>query len=182
MPTPASSSRPCSYVHLTFRDRADTTQWNPPAQVTDTHLVFPAASDPAGRTSEFRIPLFDAATADPEGASHVPYMNNYLDNSNQTGLMRSLAMDLVALNEHVLFLGNQGAGKNKVVDRLLQLLNRPREYIQLHRDSTTQGLMYQTSLDGGVIRYIDSPLLRAVKYGRVIMIDEVRLLTRSSWC
>jgi hypothetical protein len=29
--------------------------------------------------------------------------------------------------------GNQGVGKNKLADRLLQLLNRPREYIQLHR-------------------------------------------------
>ena len=27
----------------------------------------------------------------------------------------------------------QGVGKNKIVDKFLQLLNRPREYIQLHR-------------------------------------------------
>ena len=32
----------------------------------------------------------------------------------------------------------QGVGKNKLVDRLLNLLNRPREYIQLHRDTTVQ--------------------------------------------
>jgi len=37
------------------------------------------------------------------------------------------------LGEHLLLVGNQGVGKNKLADRLLQLLNRPREYIQLHR-------------------------------------------------
>ena len=53
------------------------------------------------------------------------------------------------------------------------LLKRPREYVQLHRDSTVQSLQYQTVLDGGVIRYVDSPMLRAIKLGRVLMIDEV---------
>lgn len=37
------------------------------------------------------------------------------------------------LGEHLLLVGNQGVGKNKLVDRFLQLLNKPREYIQLHR-------------------------------------------------
>ena len=37
------------------------------------------------------------------------------------------------LGEHLLLVGNQGVGKNKIVDRFLHLLNRPREYIQLHR-------------------------------------------------
>jgi len=33
--------------------------------------------------------------------------------------------------------------------------------------------MFQTSLQNGVIKYEDSPLLRAVSLGRVIVIDEV---------
>jgi len=37
------------------------------------------------------------------------------------------------LGEHLLLVGNQGVGKNKIVDRFLYLLNRPREYLQLHR-------------------------------------------------
>jgi MoxR-like ATPase len=37
------------------------------------------------------------------------------------------------LGEHLLLVGNQGVGKNMLADRLLQLLNRPHEYIQLHR-------------------------------------------------
>jgi von Willebrand factor A domain-containing protein 8 len=32
--------------------------------------------------------------------------------------------------------------------------------------------MFTTSLHGGVIKYDDSPLLRAISYGRVIIIDE----------
>ena len=38
-----------------------------------------------------------------------------------------------ALGEHLLLVGNQGVGKNKIVDRFLHLLNLPREYLQLHR-------------------------------------------------
>ena len=35
--------------------------------------------------------------------------------------------------EHLLLIGNQGVGKNKLTDYFLQLLRLPREYIQLHR-------------------------------------------------
>lgn len=38
-----------------------------------------------------------------------------------------------SIGEHLLLVGNQGVGKNKLTDKLLQMLNRPREYIQLHR-------------------------------------------------
>ena len=37
------------------------------------------------------------------------------------------------LGDHLLLVGNQGVGKNKITDRFLQLLNLPREYLQLHR-------------------------------------------------
>lgn len=47
-------------------------------------------------------------------------------------VLEGLVQDFV-LGEHLLLVGNQGVGKNKLADRLLQLLNRPREYIQLHR-------------------------------------------------
>lgn len=38
--------------------------------------------------------------------------------------------------EHTLLVGNQGVGKNKIVDHLLERLEYPREYMQLHRDTT----------------------------------------------
>lgn len=74
--------------------------------------------------------------------------------------------------EHLLLIGNQGVGKNKIVDRFLQLLNRPREYIQLHRDTTVQTLTLQPTVRDGVIVYEDSPLVRALKLGHILVVDE----------
>ena len=48
-------------------------------------------------------------------------MDHFYNNSLQTGLMRDLAIDLELLGEHVILLGNQGVGKNKIVDRLCQV-------------------------------------------------------------
>ncbi|OJT05693.1 von Willebrand factor A domain-containing protein 8 [Trametes pubescens] len=149
-----------------------TPPFNPPPEVRDNGLLFPpptgAQMNNVPRTI---IPRFDAAQ-DPTGASHVPHMDSFYDNSLQTGLMRDLAIDFEVLGEHLVLLGNQGVGKNKVVDRLCQLLGRPREYIQLHRDTTVNQLMFQTVLENGIIKYTDSPLLRAITLGRVIIIDE----------
>ena len=63
-------------------------------------------------------------------------VDDFYDNPTQNRQMRDLAIDLFALDDHVVLLGNQGTGKNRVSDRLLQLLDRPREFIQLHRDTT----------------------------------------------
>ncbi|KAG8224295.1 hypothetical protein J437_LFUL005101 [Ladona fulva] len=91
------------------------------------------------------------------------------------------------LGEHLLLVGNQGVGKNKLVDRLLHLLNRPREYIQLHRckrdlisrinyqllrDTTVQTLTLQPTVRDGVLVYEDSPLVQAIKQGHVLVVDE----------
>ncbi|KAJ7216377.1 AAA domain-containing protein [Mycena pura] len=146
--------------------------FHPSPFVQDDALVFPGASTSGGPSSATRIPLFNVAE-DPQGVkAHVPYMEHFYDNSLQTALMREIAVDLELLGEHIVLLGNQGVGKNKIVDRLCQLLGRPREYIQLHRDTTVNQLMFTTSLENGVIKYTDSPLLRAITFGRVIVIDE----------
>ncbi|KAF7342156.1 von Willebrand factor A domain-containing protein 8 [Mycena venus] len=139
---------------------------NPSPFVHEDALVFPGPSTSGGLSYATRVPLFNV-TEDALGVkSHVPYMDHFYDNSLQTELMRDLAVDLELLGEHVVLLGNQGVGKNKIVDRLCQLLGRPREYIQLHRDTTVNQLMFTTSLENGVIKYIDSPLLRAIAFGR----------------
>ncbi|RDB28140.1 von Willebrand factor A domain-containing protein 8 [Hypsizygus marmoreus] len=149
-----------------------TPSFNANAFVRDNTLVFPASHFTSESAVETEIPRF-GVSQDPVGvASHVPHMDHFYDNSLQTGLMRDLAIDLELLGEHVVLLGNQGVGKNKIVDRLCQLLGRPREYIQLHRDTTVNQLMFTTSLEGGVLQYTDSPLLRAITFGRVIIIDE----------
>ncbi|CAJ0865553.1 11051_t:CDS:10 [Entrophospora sp. SA101] len=89
----------------------------------------------------------------------------------------SLAKDaleelLVKNGEHLLLIGNQGVGKNKLADYFLQLLKLPREYIQLHRDTTVQSLTVTPSIVDGVLQFEDSPLVRAVKNGYILVVDE----------
>ena len=50
----------------------------------------------------------------------------------------------------------------------------PREYIQLHRDTTVNSLTVQAVIESGQVRYEDSPLVKAVKTGRILVVDEVR--------
>ncbi|KAJ8082257.1 hypothetical protein PM082_008104 [Marasmius tenuissimus] len=147
--------------------------YNPPPVVEDDVLLFPPMTVAGERDSlPTTVPLFDRQK-DPDGvALLIPHMDHFYDNSQQTGIMRDLAIDMEILGEHLVLLGNQGVGKNKVVDRLCQLLRRPREYVQLHRDTTVNQLMFTTNLENGVIRYTDSPLLRAIMFGRVIIVDE----------
>jgi hypothetical protein len=76
------------------------------------------------------------------------------------------------LGEHLLLVGNQGVGKNKLTDRLLMLIQREREYIQLHRDTTVPALTLTPTLQDGRIVWEDSPLVRALTFGRVLMVDE----------
>jgi MoxR-like ATPase len=72
----------------------------------------------------------------------------------------------------MLVIGNQGVGKNVLVDRLLQLMRREREYIQLHRDTTVPTLTLNPSLLDGRIVWEDSPLVRAMSSGHVLVVDE----------
>eukprot|EP00592_Proboscia_alata_P015615 CAMPEP_0194395964 /NCGR_PEP_ID=MMETSP0174-20130528/124715_1 /TAXON_ID=216777 /ORGANISM="Proboscia alata, Strain PI-D3" /LENGTH=212 /DNA_ID=CAMNT_0039191955 /DNA_START=3 /DNA_END=641 /DNA_ORIENTATION=- len=71
-----------------------------------------------------------------------------------------------------LLLGNQGVGKNKIVDRICQLANFEREYIQLHRDSSISSPTVCPTLENGKIVWNDSPLVRAATRGCVLVIDE----------
>ncbi|XP_055693554.1 von Willebrand factor A domain-containing protein 8 [Lutzomyia longipalpis] len=86
-------------------------------------------------------------------------------------LMEHLLQDFL-IGNHLLLVGNQGVGKNKIADRLLQVMNRPREYIQLHRDTTVQTLTLQPAIKDGIVTYEDSPLVKAVKNGHVLVVDE----------
>ncbi|XP_075230942.1 von Willebrand factor A domain-containing protein c12.2 [Lycorma delicatula] len=102
--------------------------------------------------------------------SKVPDVLFY-DVPQHVTLLERLLQDFT-LGEHLLLVGNQGVGKNKLVDRLLNLLNRPREYIQLHRDTTVQALTLQPTVHEGVVAYEDSPLVQAVRLGHVLVVDE----------
>ncbi len=133
-----------------------------------------AASDGSDREYPVRsIPRYDANKLDPEGKTLIPDLGgSFYNNAQQSGLIRSFSEDLVLLNEHLLLMGSQGTGKNKIIDRTLELLGRPREYIQMNRDSTVAGLLQQIALEKGQIHYYDSPLVRAVKLGRILVVDE----------
>lgn len=107
----------------------------------------------------------------PNGAvTKVPDIVFY-DVPEHVALLERLLQDF-DLGQNLLLVGNQGVGKNKIVDRLLQLLNRPREYIQLHRDTTVQTLTLQPNVRDGKVVYEDSPLVQAVKLGHVLVVDE----------
>ena len=65
-----------------------------------------------------------ASLYNPETQSKVPETLFYDTNQN-LAVMEAMLQDFL-LGEHLLLIGNQGTGKNKLVDRLLQLLNKPR--------------------------------------------------------
>ncbi|XP_049904645.1 von Willebrand factor A domain-containing protein 8 [Epinephelus moara] len=135
--------------------------------------------DPAEHTQDFSCSVKDgvltigsvsAPVYNPNDKMKVPDVLFY-DNPQHMRVMEDMLKDFL-LGEHLLLVGNQGVGKNKIVDRFLHLLNRPREYLQLHRDTTVQTLTLQPSVRDGIIMYEDSPLVKAVKHGNILVIDE----------
>lgn len=104
-----------------------------------------------------------AVRREPQNSHRVPNPLFY-DNNSHTLMLKDLLRTFTADHSNAaLIIGNQGVGKNKLVDRLLHLLDSEREYIQLHRDTTIQSLTVLPSLQNGRIVYEDSPLLRAAR-------------------
>ena len=95
----------------------------------------------------------------------------FFENEEQNLLLQQM-LQSYELGEHLLLVGNQGVGKNKLTDKLLNQLQRPRQYVQLHRDTTVQTLTTQPNIKDGVIVNEDSALVKAVKNGHVLVIDE----------
>ena len=60
----------------------------------------------------------------------------FFENNSQLQVLENMLRSYSAEEENgVLLIGNQGVGKNKLIDRLLNLLNAEREYVQVHRDT-----------------------------------------------
>ncbi|GMR32699.1 hypothetical protein PMAYCL1PPCAC_02894 [Pristionchus mayeri] len=95
----------------------------------------------------------------------------FYHNDHHTSVLVDMARDF-RLGEHLLLIGNQGVGKNKITDRFLQLINRSRQYMQLHRDTTVESLTLETKVEGGVVKCVDSALVRAVRNGHILVVDE----------
>ncbi|KAG2378887.1 hypothetical protein C9374_008035 [Naegleria lovaniensis] len=96
----------------------------------------------------------------------------FVDNQSHATVMKAMLKDHI-LMDHTLLIGYQGVGKNKITDQFINLMQCEREYMQLHRDITIASLTVVPSVVDGVLKYIDSPLVRAVKYGRILVLDEI---------
>lgn len=116
------------------------------------------------------LQMIRAETERPEDEALIP---NVLFHHNQQHdeVLEDMARDM-KLGSHLLLIGNQGVGKNKLTDRFLHLINRPRQYMQLHRDTTVQTLTMQTVVENGIIRHEDSALVKAARSGQILVIDE----------
>ena len=96
----------------------------------------------------------------------------FIDIPSQVATIKELMISINNGERSFLLLGSQGVGKNKLTDRLAEISNMEREYIQLHRDSTIGSLTLSPSLEDGRIIWKDSPLVRAVQRGTALVIDE----------
>lgn len=65
-------------------------------------------------------------------SSYTKYTQNIYVILQHVAVLENMLQDWL-LGDHLLLVGNQGVGKNKLADRFLYLLSHPREYIQLHR-------------------------------------------------
>lgn len=96
----------------------------------------------------------------------------FYDTPHYVQLLERILQDFL-LGYHLCLIGNQGVGKNKLIDRLLFLMNYPREYIQLHRDTTVTSLTIAPTIVDGKVIFEDSPLVKAVRNGYTLVIDEI---------
>lgn len=96
----------------------------------------------------------------------------FFDIPSHVKTIKDLLQDWKGGERAFLILGSQGVGKNVCIDRLCEVANFEREYIQLHRDSTIGQITLQPSLEDGKIIWHDSPLVRAVEHGLSLVVDE----------
>ncbi|XP_071782446.1 von Willebrand factor A domain-containing protein 8 [Centroberyx gerrardi] len=157
LPSLARASLQKNLANCSIQDTAD------PAEHTRDHSC--TVKDGMLTIGSVSAPIYSA-----DEKMKIPDVLFY-DNPQHMMVMEDMLKDFL-LGEHLLLVGNQGVGKNKIVDRFLHLLNRPREYLQLHRDTTVQTLTLQPSVRDGIIVYEDSPLVKAVKMGHILVIDE----------
>lgn len=102
----------------------------------------------------------------------VPFVESFHSNPVHESILTWLGRQY-AMGSNILLIGNQGVGKNKVVDTFLSRLRVPRHYLQLHRDTTVGSLTINPSVEGGLLRWEDSPLVKAVQLGHCLVVDEI---------
>ncbi|KAI9217524.1 AAA domain-containing protein [Blastocladiella britannica] len=139
-----------------------------PAKKTGTsqpHLTMIDTPDGFLEVDKVRVPI--KQNSDPLLIPHTLFY----DNDRQLAVIRDILKDYLR-GEHLLLIGNQGTGKNRISDHLCARLRLERQYIQLHRDTTVQALTAVPVVRNGVLSYEDSPLVIAARLGHVLMVDE----------
>ncbi|RNF05748.1 putative heat shock protein HslVU, ATPase subunit HslU [Trypanosoma rangeli] len=107
-----------------------------------------------------------------EEQAMVPYVTHFHSNPVHESIIAWLAKQY-AVGNNILLIGNQGVGKNKVVDAFLARIGVPRQYIQLHRDTTVGTLTINPTVEAGRVVWSDSPLVKAVQRGHCLVVDEI---------
>ncbi|ESL05510.1 hypothetical protein TRSC58_06839 [Trypanosoma rangeli SC58] len=107
-----------------------------------------------------------------EEQAMVPYVPYFHSNPVHESIIAWLAKQY-AVGNSILLIGNQGVGKNKVVDAFLARIGVPRQYIQLHRDTTVGTLTINPTVEAGRVVWADSPLVKAVQRGHCLVVDEI---------
>eukprot|EP00058_Branchiostoma_floridae_P007969 XP_002593457.1 hypothetical protein BRAFLDRAFT_277037 [Branchiostoma floridae] len=136
------------------------------------------------KDGQVRIGTTTAQVYDPENRMKVPDVLFY-DNAQHLSIMEDMLKDFM-LGEHLLLVGNQvGSTEYPIIYKQCE------SYISVHSewlmkqqvnvvvslvlkvlDTTVQSLTLQPNVQDGVIVYEDSPLVRAVKLGHILVIDE----------
>ncbi|RNF26831.1 putative heat shock protein HslVU, ATPase subunit HslU [Trypanosoma conorhini] len=148
-------------------------------------LVELAASDALNRTNEGnghaparvfavhgKLVLCSNRVYSEEERAMVPYVPYFHSNPVHESIIAWLAKQY-AVGNNILLIGNQGVGKNKVVDAFLARIGVPRQYIQLHRDTTVGTLTINPTVEAGRVVWSDSPLVKAVQRGHCLVVDEI---------
>ncbi|KAL0265582.1 UNVERIFIED_CONTAM: hypothetical protein PYX00_011294 [Menopon gallinae] len=80
--------------------------------------------------------------------------------------------------EPVLLVGDTGTGKSRMVEAAALLIQRPTVTISMHGSADNTDFVGAHSFSGGV-KWKDGPLLRAMRKGAVLIIDEINLAEAS---
>ena len=130
------------------------------------HLTKTAEFASVGDVSVPLLPILK--TEDKALVPHVTFHTN----EEHLKIIRKLFLDFSG-EDDILLIGKQGVGKNRLIDKALELMNRPRQYVQLHRDSTVASLTVKPEVTDGKIVWEDAPLVKAVKNGHILVVDEI---------
>eukprot|EP01060_Flectonema_neradi_P023062 TRINITY_DN3129_c0_g2_i1.p1 TRINITY_DN3129_c0_g2~~TRINITY_DN3129_c0_g2_i1.p1 ORF type:complete len:1879 (+),score=356.83 TRINITY_DN3129_c0_g2_i1:191-5827(+) len=115
------------------------------------------------------VPILPIANI--EDKALVPHVT-FHTNEEHLQVIRKLFLDFSG-DDDILLIGKQGVGKNRLIDKTLELMDRPRQYVQLHRDSTVASLTVKPEVTEGKIHWEDAPLVKAVKNGHILVVDEI---------